>query len=55
MLSNNFAFGTALASLLICITNLIYTLSLQRTEKAQNKIYIVILAILIINAVNGVI
>ena len=55
MLSNNFAFGTALASLLICITNLIYTLSLQRTEKAQNKIYIIILVILITNAVNGVI
>ena len=55
MLTNSFAFGTSLASLLICVTNLMYTLILQRTGKAQNKIYIIILGILIINSLNGIV
>lgn len=55
MLNNSFSFGVCLAALVISIVNLLYTLMLRRTEKPQNKIFICILIILIINSINGII
>ena len=52
MFDNHFAFGVALAALMICAVNLIYTLIEHRTDKLQNKLYIVIISILIINSVS---
>ncbi len=55
MLNNSFSFGVCLAALVISIVNLLYTLMLRRTEKPQNKIFICIIIILIINSMNGII
>ncbi|MBR4514236.1 MAG: EAL domain-containing protein [Lachnospiraceae bacterium] len=52
MFDSHFAFGVALAALLICVVNLVYTLIEHRTDKVQNKIYIIIISILIINSVS---
>ena len=54
MFDNRFAFGVALAAIVICIVNLIYTLIQRRTAKTQNKIYIVILVILITNSISNI-
>ena len=45
--------GISLASMLICITNIIYIMIHGRTDKVQNKLFIVILGILTINAICG--
>ncbi len=52
MLDNTFAFGVAGSALLICVVNLIYTLILRRTGKTHNRIFLIILGILIINALS---
>ena len=43
-------FGIALAALLICLTDIIFTLMDGHTGKPQNRFYISILAILAVNA-----
>ncbi|MCR5147786.1 MAG: EAL domain-containing protein [Eubacterium sp.] len=55
MFDYSFGLGVAVASLLICLVNLIYTFIQGRTDKLQNKIFISILAILMINSVTGII
>ena len=50
MFDNHFAFGVAFAALLICTVNLVYTIIEHRTDKLQNKLYIIIISILIINS-----
>ena len=53
MLDNSFAFGVGLSSLIICVVNLVYTLIQKRTTRTQNKIYMIILGILIANSVSS--
>ena len=55
MLNYSFNMGLAISALMICLVNLIYTFIQGRTDKAQNKVFIVILLILISNAVTGMI
>ena len=43
-------FGIALAALLVCLCNLIYTLMDGHIRKPQNKVYIAILILLSVNA-----
>lgn len=45
--------GISLACMLICITNIVYIMIHGRTDKVQNKLFIVILGILTINAICG--
>ena len=55
MLDYSFSLGVALATLAICAVNLIYTVILGRTDKTQNKIFITILCILMIDAATNII
>ena len=55
MLNNSFGLGVSISELLICVVNLIYTFIQGRTDKIQNKIFITMLCILIINSINGII
>ncbi|MBR1674385.1 MAG: EAL domain-containing protein [Eubacterium sp.] len=55
MFDNSFALGVSCSALLICIVNLIYTFIQKRTDKTHNKIFVAILCILSINAINGII
>ena len=55
MLDYSFSLGVAVASLLICVVNLIYTLIQGRTDKVQNKLFITILLILTVNSITGII
>ncbi len=55
MLNTSFDLGVSVSELLICVVNLIYTFIQGRTDKTQNKIFITMLCILSINAVNGII
>ena len=54
MLDNTFSFGVAISSLVICVVNVAYAIIQKRTFKTQNRIYLVILAILISNSVTGI-
>ncbi len=53
MFTYGFDFGVALSTLLICLVNLFYAVSQKSNDKVQNKIYIIIEVILILNAVTG--
>ena len=55
MLDNSFAFGVAISSLLICFVNLIYTLIQKRTDKLQNRLFIAILCVLILNSLTAIV
>ena len=55
MLDFSFNLGLAISSLMICLVNLIYTLIQGRSDKAQNKVFIVMLFILISNSITGII
>ena len=55
MLDNSFSLGVATSSLLICVVDLIYTFILRRTDKLQNRLFIVILCVLLINYVTSLI
>ena len=54
MLDNSFLFGVGLSSIIICVVNFVYTLIQRRKLKAQNMIYLVILAILICNSISNI-
>lgn len=55
MFNNEFALGVGLSTLLLCIFDLIYTFIQKRTDKLQNRLFIVILCILAINSLTGII
>ena len=55
MLNFSFSLGVAVSSLLICIANLIYTFIQKRTDKLQNRFFIAILLILLINSMTSII
>ena len=55
MLNYSFNLGMAISALLVCTVNLIYTFIQGRTDKTQNKIFIVIVCILICNSISGII
>ena len=55
MLDYSFSLGVAVATLLICVVNLIYTFIQGRTDKVQNKIFITILLILTVNSITGIV
>ena len=55
MLNYSFSMGIAVSSLLICIVNLIYTFIQGRTDKAQNKFFIIIVCILATNSITGIV
>lgn len=55
MLNYSFNLGMAISALLVCSVNLIYTFIQGRTDKTQNKIFIVIVCILICNSISGII
>jgi len=55
MLNNSFALGVGVSSLLICIVNLIYTYIQKRTDKLQNRFFIAIVCILLLNSVTSMI
>lgn len=46
----NMGFGIELAALLICLTNILFTIVDRRTGKPQNRVYLSILAMLAVNA-----
>ena len=52
MLDDKFAFGVALSTILVCLVNFVYTIIQKRTSKTQNKIYLIILGILVANSVS---
>ena len=54
MLNQSFALGVGISSLLICVVNLIYTLILKRTDKLQNRLFVAILCILLINSLTNI-
>ncbi|MCR5292498.1 MAG: EAL domain-containing protein [Eubacterium sp.] len=54
MLNYSFSMGIALSSLLICSVNLIYIFIQGRTDKSQNKIFMVIVGILAVNSLTGI-
>ncbi len=55
MLDYSFSLGVALSSLLICIVNLIYTFIQKRTDKLQNRFFIAILCILLMNSITSIV
>ena len=55
MFNNQFALGVALSTLLLCIFDLIYTFIQKRTDKLQNRLFVVILCILAINSLTGIV
>lgn len=55
MFNNSFALGVSISSLLICVVNLVYTLILRRTDKLQNRLFIALLCILIVNSLTGIV
>lgn len=54
MLDFSFALGVSVAALMLCIVNIIYTFIQGRVDKTQNKIFLIILAILMINSCTGI-
>lgn len=54
MLNDSFALGVEVSSLLICLVNLVYTFIQKRTDKLQNRLFITILCILILNSITGI-
>ena len=55
MFNNSFSLGVSISSLLICVVNLIYTLILRRTDKIQNRLFMALLGILIVNSITGIV
>ena len=55
MLNFSFSLGVGTSSLLICIVNLIYTFIQKRTDKLQNRLFIVLLCILMLNSATSII
>ena len=53
MLDYSFALGVAVSSLLVCLVNLIYTFIQKRTDKLQNRFFIAILLVLLINSMTS--
>ena len=47
----DFGYGIAISALLICLANLVYTIMDGHTGKPQNKIFILLLALLSVNAI----
>lgn len=47
----DFGFGIAVSALLICLANLVYTIMDGHTGKPQNKIFILLLSLLSVNAI----
>ncbi len=54
MLNSSFAMGLSAASLLVCISNLIFTYILGKNDKSHNRVYAVIVFILTINSLTGI-
>ena len=54
MLDFSFALGGSVAALRFCMVNIIYTFIQGRVDKTQNKIFLIILAILMINSCTGI-
>jgi len=55
MLDYSFSLGVAVSSLLICLVNLIYTFIQKRTDKLQNRFFIAILCVLLINSMTSMV
>ena len=55
MFNYSFSLGVALSSLLICIVNLIYTIIQKRTDKLQNRLFIAVLCILMVNSMTAIV
>lgn len=55
MFNNSFNLGVSISALLVCIVNLIYTFIERRTDKTQNRIFISMICILIVNSISGMI
>lgn len=53
--TNDISFGFSLSALLICAADLMFTLMAGHTRKPQNKIYIIVLSLLSINALCGMV
>ncbi|MCR5417922.1 MAG: GGDEF domain-containing phosphodiesterase [Lachnospiraceae bacterium] len=47
--------GFSIAALLICITDIIYTLIQKRTDRVSNKLFLVIMVLLSVNALCGIV
>ena len=54
MFNYSFSLGVAISSLLICAVNLTYTLIQRQTDKRQNKYFIIIVVILLVNSITGI-
>jgi len=52
---NQFHVALYTAALLVCVTSLIYTMIQSRAARLQNKVYIVMLLIVIVNAITSVV
>ena len=55
MLNSSFSLGVGSASLLVCAVNLIYTFIQRRTDKLQNRLFIMILCILLLNSATSMV
>ena len=55
MLDASFSLGVGAASLLVCVVNLIYTFIQKRTDKLQNRLFIMILCILLLNSATSMV
>ena len=55
MLDSSFSLGVGAASLLVCVVNLIYTCIQKRTDKLQNRLFIMILCILLLNSATSIV